>query len=97
MQVDVPVVTKHLPVILIAHTYARIKMNVPALVSGNLAVLRPGRIPRLRLPLACEQNSLIIILIANSKICQRTVQGYVALLLFLFFVPFIPRSVVAVL
>ena len=92
MQVDVPVVTKHLPVILIAHT--RIKMNVPALVSGNLAVLRPGRIPRLRLPLACEQDSLIIILIANSGICQRTVQGYVALLLFFFFVPFI-RSVVA--
>ena len=73
------------------------QVHVPALVSGNLAVLRPGRIPRLRLPLACEQNSLIIILIANSKICQRTVQGYVALLLLLFFVPFIPRSVVAVL
>jgi len=74
-----------------------VQVDVPAFVSGNLAVLRPGRIPRLRLPLACEQNSLIIILIANSKICQRTVQGYVALLLFLFFVPFIPRSVVAVL
>ena len=92
MQINVPVVTKHLLVILIAHT--RIKMNVPALVSGNLAVLRPGRIPRLRLPLACEQNSLIIILIANSKIYQRTVQGYVARFLFFFFVPFI-RSVVA--
>ena len=93
MQINVPVVTKHLLVILIAHT--RIKMNVPALVSGNLAVLRPGRIPRLRLPLACE-NSLIIILIANSKIYQRTVQGYVTHFLFFFFVPFI-HSVVAVL